>query len=203
MKRCNRTFFLLAVLSTVGTVHAADTLTGTWKMYVTYDGRSRLSILRLNSQADKLTGAMFHYQGSRSRIENGSYEDGELSFEVTRTRRGETYTTKYSGTFDQDTIRGKTRYWRRGEIRTVDWSAERTHDSPLSAEVVTPPVEANIDLNDSNYEIWRDHILPEASEMAWEEIPWLTTFKDGILAADAAQKPLLLWTMNGHPLGCT
>ena len=31
----------------------------------------------------------------------------------------------------------------------------------------------------------------------------LTTFKDGILAADTAGKPLLLWTMNGHPLGCT
>ncbi len=66
-----------------------------------------------------------------------------------------------------------------------------------------PPVAAAIDLDDENYESWRDHIVPETSELAWEQIPWLTAFKDGIDAADRAGKPLLLWTMNGHPLGCT
>lgn len=64
-------------------------------------------------------------------------------------------------------------------------------------------VQADIELRDENYAAWRDHILPNPSEMAWEQIPWLTTFKDGIVAAAAADKPLLLWTMNGHPLGCT
>ena len=64
-------------------------------------------------------------------------------------------------------------------------------------------VQADIDLNAANYQAWREHILPNETEMAWEQIPWLTTFKDGIAAADAAEKPLLLWTMNGHPLGCT
>ncbi len=62
---------------------------------------------------------------------------------------------------------------------------------------------ADIDLDEENYKSWRDHILPETSELAWEKIPWLTTFKDGIDAASKAGKPLLLWTMNGHPLGCT
>lgn len=79
-------------------------------------------------------------------------------------------------------------------------------DSSLSAQQpsqVPPPVEADIELNDMNYQTWRDHILPDLSEMAWDKIPWLSTFHDGILAADAADKPLLLWTMNGHPLGCT
>ena len=64
-------------------------------------------------------------------------------------------------------------------------------------------LEADIALNEANYEAWRDHILPHDAEMAWEQIPWLTTFKDGIIAAGAAGKPLLLWTVNGHPLGCT
>ena len=64
-------------------------------------------------------------------------------------------------------------------------------------------VEADIELTEENYQAWRDHILPRAGELAWEQIPWLTTFKDGILAADVANKPLLFWTMNGHPLGCT
>ena len=75
--------------------------------------------------------------------------------------------------------------------------------SPEESSRGAPAVEADIDLNDMNYETWRDHILPDLSEMAWNKIPWLSTFHDGILAADAAAKPLLLWTMNGHPLGCT
>ncbi len=73
----------------------------------------------------------------------------------------------------------------------------------LAESPESPPVAADIDLDEENYTRWRDHILPETSELAWEKIPWLTTFKDGIDAADRAGKPLLLWTMNGHPLGCT
>jgi hypothetical protein len=66
-----------------------------------------------------------------------------------------------------------------------------------------PPAAAGVELDDRNYAEWREHILPDAGELAWQEVPWLTTFKDGIVAADAAGKPLLLWVMNGHPLGCT
>jgi hypothetical protein len=87
-------------------------------------------------------------------------------------------------------------------LAMIDWTAH----SQLTAQqltLVAPPVEADVELTDTNYKIWRDHILPDLSEMAWNQIPWLSTFHDGIVSADAAQKPLLLWTMNGHPLGCT
>lgn len=60
-----------------------------------------------------------------------------------------------------------------------------------------------VELNKSNYTAWRDHIAPQDAELKWQQIPWLTTFKDGTLAANQANKPLLFWTMNGHPLGCT
>ena len=50
---------------------------------------------------------------------------------------------------------------------------------------------------------WRTHIRPDQKDLTFEIIPWLTTLADGIRAADAEQKPLLLWVMNGHPLGCT
>jgi hypothetical protein len=66
-----------------------------------------------------------------------------------------------------------------------------------------PPAKAKVEPNDRNYAEWRKHILPDTGELAWQQIPWATTFKDGIVAADAAGMPLLLWTMNGHPLGCT
>lgn len=75
---------------------------------------------------------------------------------------------------------------------------------PLAAQTSdVPPARAKVELTDKNYDAWRKHIRPDTGELAWQEIPWATTFKDGIVAADAAGKPLLLWTMNGHPLGCT
>ena len=75
--------------------------------------------------------------------------------------------------------------------------------SPLAAQPQTCRPPAKVELNDQNYAEWREHILPDTGELAWQQIPWATNFKDGIVAADAAGKPLLLWTMNGHPLGCT
>lgn len=59
------------------------------------------------------------------------------------------------------------------------------------------------DLTDANFAAWREHIRPRPAELAWQSVPWLPTFEEGILAADARAKPLLLWVMNGHPLGCT
>ena len=50
---------------------------------------------------------------------------------------------------------------------------------------------------------WRQHLEPSGRELRWESIPWLPSFGEGLLQADREAKPLLLWTMNGHPLGCT
>ena len=58
-------------------------------------------------------------------------------------------------------------------------------------------------LNDDTVGIWRNHITPTTDELAAERLPWLTTFGDGLRASAAQDKPLLLWMMNGHPLGCT
>jgi hypothetical protein len=50
---------------------------------------------------------------------------------------------------------------------------------------------------------WREHIRPAAEDVAFEQIPWLASFEQGVRASDAQAKPLLMWVMNGHPLGCT
>ena len=55
----------------------------------------------------------------------------------------------------------------------------------------------------SNFAAWREHILPRQEELRWESLPWLTSYTEGLQQAAAQSKPLLLWTMNGHPLGCT
>ena len=58
-------------------------------------------------------------------------------------------------------------------------------------------------LGKGTYKMWLDFIKPTSKEIAWAQIPWLTTFYDGLVESDRTQKPLLLWVMNGHPLGCT
>ena len=58
-------------------------------------------------------------------------------------------------------------------------------------------------LGAETYKMWQDFIKPTKKEIAWAQIPWLTTFYDGLVESDRTQKPLLLWVMNGHPLGCT
>lgn len=60
-----------------------------------------------------------------------------------------------------------------------------------------------IELTKENMGAWKRHILPADDELDWMQIPWLTTFADGIVSANKQDKPLLLWVMNGHPLGCT
>ena len=51
--------------------------------------------------------------------------------------------------------------------------------------------------------MWREFIKPTSSELSWAKIPWRSTFYDGLIDSDHQKKPLLLWVMNGHPLGCT
>jgi hypothetical protein len=50
---------------------------------------------------------------------------------------------------------------------------------------------------------YRAKVLPAADERRWEEMDWIATYADGLRASSDRQKPLLLYVMNGHPLGCT
>ena len=50
---------------------------------------------------------------------------------------------------------------------------------------------------------WSQLLEPAAEDTAWLDIPWHASFHDGLQAAAQAERPLLLWLMNGHPLGCT
>ena len=46
-------------------------------------------------------------------------------------------------------------------------------------------------------------ICPEESETKWLAIPWRVSFWQGVQDSQIDGKPILLWAMNGHPLGCT
>ncbi len=58
-------------------------------------------------------------------------------------------------------------------------------------------------LTEKNYEMWKNYIKPTESDLLWTHIPWRSSFREGLKEADEQQKPMLLWVMNGHPLGCT
>jgi len=49
----------------------------------------------------------------------------------------------------------------------------------------------------------RDLILPTAEEERWREIPWRASLLEAAREARRLERPVLLWAMNGHPLGCT
>jgi len=46
-------------------------------------------------------------------------------------------------------------------------------------------------------------IKPGKAEDKWAEIPWLASLWQARQRAAAEGKPILLWEMDGHPLGCT
>jgi len=71
----------------------------------------------------------------------------------------------------------------------------------MTAAVTDAPVSQT--LSEQTFADLRDFIRPTPDEMRWQEIPWRTTFWDAVQEAQATDKPILAWAMNGHPLACT
>ncbi len=46
-------------------------------------------------------------------------------------------------------------------------------------------------------------VRPRPEELSWQAIPWQTSIPDALAIAARERKPVLLWTMNGNPLGLT
>jgi hypothetical protein len=49
----------------------------------------------------------------------------------------------------------------------------------------------------------RKVIQPDGSEQRWLEIAWETDLDAARKRAASEDKPVFLWEMDGHPLGCT
>ena len=74
------------------------------------------------------------------------------------------------------------------------WACTAAHaDEPAKAPVLT----------DETYAALRAEILPCESECAFEAVGWRPSFWDAVAEARTSGKPVFLWAMNGHPLGCT
>ncbi len=76
------------------------------------------------------------------------------------------------------------------------------HDSALGFQQLESENQI-AELTDANFGAWRDWIRAKESELVWQDLPWVNSFHQGLQRAAAENKPLLLWAMNGHPMGCT
>jgi len=72
----------------------------------------------------------------------------------------------------------------------------------LAAALATAAAPAQESI-DTGFAACRETVLPSAEELLWREIPWRDAFGIAVLEANAQERPVLLWAMNGHPLGCT
>jgi hypothetical protein len=99
--------------------------TGTWKWTVNFGGQESERVLKLKLEGDKLSGTISGGQGGESKIEDGKYKDGEVTFKVNRERNGQKFTMSYSAKVSGDTLKGKTEFDRDGEKTTREFEAKR------------------------------------------------------------------------------
>ena len=73
----------------------------------------------------------------------------------------------------------------------------------LCAALAAPRPTDKAELTEANFERLLKFVLPTEQECRWQQIPWRETYWEAVHEANRAEKPILLWAMNGHPLGCT
>ena len=114
------------VLSLVATASAADKAdpSGDWKWTFNRNGQDVEISMTLKADGEKLTGTVGR-EDRKAEIKDGTFKDGEVSFNVVRERDGQSFTSKYKGKLDGDTIKGKIEFEFGGETRSFDWDAKR------------------------------------------------------------------------------
>jgi hypothetical protein len=57
-------------------------------------------------------------------------------------------------------------------------------------------------LTEQRFRQLHKQLQPAADEL-WRTIPWRTSLLDAQRRAITEKKPIFIWAMDGHPLGCT
>jgi len=73
----------------------------------------------------------------------------------------------------------------------------------LAALACGPAARAAGPIADGDFARLRALIKPSPREEAWAQVPWRNDLWQARKEAAARGKPILLWEMDGHPLGCT
>ncbi len=64
-----------------------------------------------------------------------------------------------------------------------------------------PPTLPTLDAE--TFDRWLRYVRPTPEELAYSKIDWRPELWPALREANDLDKPLLIWVMNGHPLGCT
>ena len=59
------------------------------------------------------------------------------------------------------------------------------------------------ELTEANYRRWLEFIRPTEEELKWRQVRWHKSLSEAAAEARKLERPILLWTMNGHPCGET
>ena len=103
-------------------------ISGTWKWSASFGSRSIETTARFKQEGEKVTGVIIGRRGE-TKIENGKFKDGKLSFTYTREWQGNPSTSKYTGQLDEEKIVGSVEFpGRDGDPVTRDWEAVRADD---------------------------------------------------------------------------
>jgi len=109
-----------------GVAGSASDATGTWKwVIVTADGASIDLSLKVKQEGDKLSGVVI-MGDNEVQISDGMVKDNEVTLKVTRDQDGTTRVSKFKGTLDGDSIKGKIDSDWSGEMRNYAWNAKRS-----------------------------------------------------------------------------
>jgi hypothetical protein len=123
LKVCVSTAIALVCLTAQS--QAASNPDGTWKWsFTTQNGQQIDFTLNLKHEGEKLTGSMMTAFGDIE-VKDGTYKNDEVNFKTVFERDGNTFTTKYNGKVDGDTIKGQTERERNGQTMKRDWEAKR------------------------------------------------------------------------------
>jgi hypothetical protein len=69
--------------------------------------------------------------------------------------------------------------------------------------ITVSPVVAADPIPESQFNHLRTLIKPRPDEQKWLQVPWQSSLWAARKKAAAEGKPILLWEMDGNPLGCT
>ena len=64
------------------------------------------------------------------------------------------------------------------------------------------PIEVRAELTDAEFKRLHKQLQPAPDE-PWRTIPWKISLIDAQKTAAKEKKPIFIWAMDGHPLGCT
>ena len=109
MRRLVVAAVVAACVGTVGLAKADDKggLTGTWEWIVHRDGKAGVANVALKLEGDRITGVMHGRNGKDMKVENGTFKDGQVSFEVPAVNPdGSKMVHRYKGKLTGDTITG-------------------------------------------------------------------------------------------------